>query len=83
MLLIKIVHPLLQSHYHSIHTVHILLQGDVLRAKALHLLPQGGNGAPVLLRGLQNSWIRIRTRIPEVAHTSDHVRIALLVARGM
>lgn len=38
---------------------------------------------PFTTHELQTAWRRIRTRMPQFACTSDHVRIALLVARGM
>ena len=35
---------------------------------------------PFTTRQLQRAWMRIRANIPDVARTSDHVRIALLMA---
>lgn len=34
-------------------------------------------------RQLRGAWARIQTSVPTMAATSDHVRIALLIARGV
>ena len=38
---------------------------------------------PFTKRQLRGAWTRIRASAPMCATTTDHVRIALLIARGM